>query len=302
MFKMGFVTFYSDEVAEFAGKAGFDCMECFIDRGGELDLDKMTPQKLDSIMKHLEKNNVKFGSLSSSINLLATDPDERKANVDYYIKGIRMCKDFGTDVMMTNAGSDRSKTPEQNLEEYKKVYSVIAEEAEKNGIKIALENCPHWGGYPTYLGNIGYSPEMFEYMFEAVPSKSIGLEYDPSHLFWLGIDYIGMLNEFSDRIYAMHAKDTEILEDKLKRYGIIGRQVYSRGEDQNNWWRYRLPGFGQVDFAKIMQVLTEIRYKGNIIIEHEDPVFGGTRSEDGMEVNMMEEGLKIGLKNLKKLM
>ena len=43
----------------------------------------------------------------------------------------------------------------------------------------------------------------------------------------------------------------------------------------NNWWRYRIPGMGQLDWRAIISALVEIGYQGAIDIENEDPVFPG---------------------------
>ncbi len=163
---------------------------------------------------------------------------------------------------------------------FKEVFTEYARVAEDNGVRIAMENCPHISSYPISIGNIGYSPAVWELLFEAVPSESIGLEYDPSHLVWLGIDYLRGIYDFKERIYAVHAKDTEIVKSDLYKEGILG----------TNWWRYRLPGLGEINWQKFIGALYDIGYKGDIAIEHEDPVFSGDR---------MEEGLRLSLKHLK---
>lgn len=122
---------------------------------------------------------------------------------------------------------------------------------------------------------------MWEKMFNLVPSEAIGLEYDPSHLIWEGIDPVGPIREFGNRIFAFHAKDTEVLPDVLRRVGILGE----------GWWRYRIPGWGQVDWKGIFQALAEIRFDGDLIIEHEDPTFTGEQ---------FQQGLRLGLRHLRK--
>ena len=62
-------------------------------------------------------------------------------------------------------------------------------------------------------------PEIWKAMFDAVPSRALGLEIDPSHLVFLGIDYIQAIRDFGDRIVHFHAKDIDI--DERKR-GVLG--------------------------------------------------------------------------------
>ena len=141
-------------------------------------------------------------------------------------------------------------------------------------MKLAIENCPHGGK------NIGYSPYAWARMFEAVPSKAIGLEFDPSHLVFQFIDVERALYDFADRVYAFHAKDTQIYPHVLERTGVLGR----------GWWKFRIPGYGDVNWTQMFRGLTEIGFDGNVIIEHEDPIFRDDRRE---------EGLRLGLKFLK---
>lgn len=96
------------------------------------------------------------------------------------------------------------------------------------------------------------------------------------------MDYLAAIREFGDRIYAFHAKDTQILRDKLNRTGIYGDQWLNQG-----WWRFRMPGYGDADWKGIFVALSDVKYDGDIIIEHEDPTYPG------------EEGLRRGAKFLR---
>ncbi len=277
--KIGFLTRYSEERVKFAKEAGSDCLELNADPGSSLDFDKLSKDDTQKVRKVLSDNGIEATTLICSVNHLDPDDAKRQKNIDYFVKVMERCKEIGTSVISCNTWGDRDKPPRENLAMYKEVFSHYAEVAEKNQVKIAMENCPHAGGYPLKIGNIGYSPEMWDLLFEAVPSETIGLEYDPSHLVWLGIDYIKAIRNYGDRIYAVHAKDTEILQDQLAYKGIFGR----------GWWRYRIPGWGMIDWKAIFCALNDVGYDDSVVIEHEDPVFGGERTD---------EGLKLGLRFL----
>jgi len=242
--KYGFVAFYSDEVVKFASKAGFDALEIFVDPETSLNLDKLTESDIDRVNANFKENNIEVATISCSAKHLHGDPAKRKEHIDYMTKAIKTAKKFGTDMVVTNAFGDKTKSPVDNLPCYKKVFSEYARLAEDEGITIAIENCPHWNGLPpTAVENIAFSPEMWEAMFNEVPSKAIGLEFDPSHLHWSGIDIIKALRDFGDRVYAFHAKDTEILEEERNKYGIIGMQIGKVNKWDAGWWLYRIPGF-----------------------------------------------------------
>lgn len=278
--KVGFLTEYSEERIEFAKKAGFDCLEVPVIPGSALDVRKLTGREIEKVREVFAKNEVKISDLACSLNHLDPDEDKRKENNEYFINVLKISKEFGTNIVTTNAWGNRARLPKENLSLYKKVFSEYAKIAEDNGVRIAIENCPHMSSYPFSIGNIGYSPAIWKLLFEAVPSKAIGLQYDPSHLVWLGVDYLKGVYDFKERIYSVHAKDTEIIKDNLYEEGILG----------TNWWRYRLPGLGEINWQKFIGALYDIGYQGDIIIEHEDPVFSGDR---------MDEGLNLGLKHLK---
>jgi sugar phosphate isomerase/epimerase len=126
---------------------------------------------------------------------------------------------------------------------------------------------------------------------------------DPSHLFWLGIDIPKAIRAYPDRIFAFHAKDCEIDADGLYRYGILGRQFGATSVWDTGWWRARLPGLGQIDWKEVFRALFDIDYSGPMIIEHEDPVFGGDRSEVGLKLGpRTEAGLRLGLHYLRRFM
>ena len=86
------------------------------------------------------------------------------------------------------------------------------------GVKIGLENCPMTHGLEP-ITNIAYAPAVWDLLFEAAPSRDLGLTLDPSHLAWLGIDRAMGVQE---KIIHVHAKDTEIFPNRLQHESILG--------------------------------------------------------------------------------
>ena len=300
--KFGFVTFYSEQIVKFAAGAGFDGLELFVDSGSNLDLDKMSNDDIERLNHGLNDAGLSVTTISCNPVHLDGDPIKRAENTAYFKKAIKSCRRFGTDIVATGAFADRSISPYENIKAYKQVFTKYAEMADAEGIRIAIENCPHWLWYPTSVGNIAFSPEMWDAMFDAVPSNAIGLELDPSHLVWQGIDYIKAIKDYGNRLYAFHAKDTEMRSDGRNRHGVIGKQIGKESEWDAGWWRYRIPGFGDIDWKGVFNALYEVDYTGPMIIEHEDPVFGGDRSENGLNLGpSTEKGLVLGLRYLKDL-
>jgi sugar phosphate isomerase/epimerase len=97
-----------------------------------------------------------------------------------------------------------------------------------------------------------------------VPAPNLGLNVDPSHLIWQGIDYEQALRAVASRVFLAHAKDTEIFTERLQQVGYFGR----------GWWTYRLPGHGRIDWRRWLSLLAEVGFDGVVSIEHEDREWG----------------------------
>lgn len=290
--KIGYLTDLTGDVIEFAGRNGIAELELMADRELPFDVDVMSADQMAALRDRFERNNVKLSSLAWFItNHLEPDAAAREANVAYLRKLIEAAKFFGAGLISIGTQHHPSLSIKGNMEEaldlYQQNFSVYARIAEEAGVRLCIENCPEFG-------NLAYSPEAIEQMFERVPSAAIGLEYDPSHLVWQGIDPIRFLKHFAQRVYTVHAKDTEFLEDNLFRYGVAGRMLGEAGEE-DLYWRYRLPGLGVIDWTKLFNTLYEIGFDGTVFIENEDPLFlgGPMPSEDPVVVAKRYEGVVL---------
>ena len=77
-----------------------------------------------------------------------------------------------------------------------------AQFAKDHGVKIAIEMHP---------GFVVYSPETL-LKLRAIAGPCIGCNYDPSHMFWQGIDPIQAIRILGDSIFHVHAKDTQLYD------------------------------------------------------------------------------------------
>lgn len=93
-----------------------------------------------------------------------------------------------------------------------------------------------------------------------------GFNFDPSHLFWQGIDPVAFLRHFPDRIYHVHIKDAAVTLDG--KTGILTSHL--NFGDPRRGWDFRSPGHGGVDFEAIIRTLNQIGYAGPLSVEWED--------------------------------
>ncbi len=199
--------------------------------------------------------------------LITTDDEQRKQNQQRATEILKAIADKGGKLVGLGHGKAQDKSDEENVELFRQGVTPVAEEAEKLGLKLVMEN------YHAYGRNLAISPHNLRAMFAAVPNKSVGFCVDPSHFVVLGIDWLRALHEFSPRVYYAHAKDTLIDRDGLYDLGILAKDS-GRKSGRVGWWRYTLPGFGEVDWGKYVGSLREIGYDGALAVEHEDDMWG----------------------------
>ena len=243
-------------------------------RSKHIDPEKVLKGGAGEVKGLFEREGIKISALAYYPNNLDQDERKRKANNDHIKVMIEAASQLDVVVVCTFVGSYGNFLCEgidKSLRIFKEVFPPLLDFAREHDVKVAIENCP-LGGW-----NIAFSPEIWDEIFKV--GDNIGLNFDPSHLVWQGIDYIGAIYDYGSRIFHVHAKDTEILETRLGRVGILGR----------GWWRYRVPGWGEIDWKKLITALYEVGYDYVLSIEMEDPIF------------KPEEGLLLGLRYLAQL-
>lgn len=244
---------------------------------GHLDLEAVLADGPESTLALFANRGVSLFALAPMINLLTRDTGLQRQRIAEMQRTLDAAAALHCSTVVTFAGSANgmhfyglpgvgndhpSNRVRENIDRFAQIYGPLAEHAERIGVRIAFETAGRGGGE----GNIAHNPELWDAMFEAIPSASIGLSFDPSHLVWLHIpDVTGLIRQYRDRIYHFDGKDCEILSRRLSRQGILG----------SDWWRYRLPGQGELEWASILGTLDETGYEGPITIEQEDPVSPG---------------------------
>ncbi len=292
------------EKAKWASENGFKALEvaCW-PRGNDrdysssdIDVANLTPAEAETIKAYFKEYGLTISSLAYYDNNLHKDPETRAYINNHVKKCIGAAALLGTPLVGTFVGRNSDKDIVGNFEEYEKVFSDLVGYAESKGIKLMIENCDMLGwqqkGVP---GTISYSPELWAEMFRRIPSKSFGINFDPSHLVHLLIDYVKAAEFIKDRIFHVHAKDTKLLPEKLDMYGIFDRQLFTGDEhDRFGFWKPRMPGYGDVDWGKFIAALKSFGYDGVISTEHEDPDYEGSESK-------VKEALLLGKAHLEKL-
>ena len=266
-----------EEMLDVVSGMGFDCVEvaCWPQGKAErryagvshIDVADMTDEKAAYINDYCAKKGVEISSLAYYPNCLDGDREKGNACVEHLKKVICASAKLGVNMVTTFVGRDQTKTVEENIELFREIWpDIIAFAAERN-VKIGIENCPMLFGRDQWPGgqNLMTTPAIWRKVFELLPSPMLGLNYDPSHFVWQGIDYIAPLYEFKDKIFHVHFKDIKIFEDKLNDYGIMAYPL--------DYMSPKLPGYGDVNWGKYVSALTDIGFDGCACIEVEDKAF-----------------------------
>jgi sugar phosphate isomerase/epimerase len=302
--KLGFLTaclpkLSLEEIVRWASRRGFSALELAAwpvvstrdYQARQIDAARFTKADAARVRELFAAHGMAISAMAYYDNNLDPDLAARRKRLDHLKAVIRTAELLEVDLVGTFVGARPDKLPAENIKETGKVFRELTKYAGDRGVRLMIENCPmeNWQrfGLP---GNFAYSPELWDALFNEVPAKNFGLNFDPSHLTWLGIDYLRAAKEFAPKIFHAHAKDTELLADGQYRYGIFGRQV-DPVPWKSGWWRYRMPGLGSIDWKSLVATLQEHGYDYVLSIEHEDPVWEG--SED-----KIKKGLSLGLKHL----
>ncbi len=228
----------------------------------------------------LDDNGFSISALSCHGNSLHPDPAVAKAYQETSKKTILLAEKLGVSTVIDFSGcpgdSDKAKYPNWVTCPWPPEYlDVLAWQwdkkvtpywirqgkfAEDHGVKIAVEMHP---------GFVAYSPETM-LRLRSIGGKSVGCNYDPSHMFWQGIDPIAAIRVLGDCIFHVHAKDTQIYERNLPAMGVLDTKKYT--DERNRAWIFRTCGYGHDAgwWKEFISTLRMFGYDYVLSIEHED--------------------------------
>ena len=281
--KLGFVSailpeFTLDEVLAFARLHGFSTVEAMCWPHGRaerrfagvthVDVDELSAARVDEILGRCASHGVTLSALGYYPNPLDPDPEVSGHAVGHLRKVIAGARALGLDTVNTFVGRDWRLGVDENWPRFLEVWRPLVAFAEDHGVRIGIENCPMSFTRDEWPGgkNLFTTPVVWRRAFGDIPSKNLGLNYDPSHFVLQHMDPSSPLQEFQDRIFHLHAKDVRIRRDRLDEVGVFAHPL--------EWHQPRIPGFGEMDWGRFLGDLMATRYRGPVCIEVEDDTFG----------------------------
>lgn len=238
-------------------------------------------EKLAEFKQTIEESGLTISALSCHGNPIHPDKEIAAVYDKDMRDAVRLCGKLGVDTITCFSGC-AGDCPDSKLpnwvtcswpDDYLKIldyqwnevlipyWKDFAAFAKENGVtKIALELHP---------GFMVYNSETFKRLRAAV-GEEIGVNFDPSHLIWQGMNPIAVIRELKDAIYHVHAKDVKIDSINTAVNGVLDTKHYS--DELNRSWIFRTVGYGN-DIAywkNIFSALRAVGYNGAVSIEHED--------------------------------
>jgi sugar phosphate isomerase/epimerase len=237
-------------------------------------------KELKTFKSKLADNGITISALSCHGNPLHPNVAVAKAYQDVNQKTIRLAEKLGVPVVIDFSGcpGDHKDAKYPNWvtcpwpPEYLDVlnwqwekcavpfWTKRAKFAEDHGVKVAIEMHP---------GFLAYSPETM-LKLRAIGGKALGCNYDPSHMFWQGIDPIAAVRILGDAIFHVHAKDTQIYGRNLPMTGVLDTKKYT--DEAHRAWIFRTVGYGHGAewWSEFISTLRMFGYDYVLSIEHED--------------------------------
>ena len=235
---------------------------------------------LGEFKKRLDDNGISISALSCHGNPLHPDREVGEPHREVSRKTVLLAERLGVPVVVDFSGcpgdSNKSRFPnwvtcpwppeyldilewqwDKKVKPYWKEHGKFAAD---HGVKIAVEMHP---------GFVVYNPETL-LRLRSIAGKSVGCNYDPSHMFWQAIDPIAAIRVLGDAIFHVHAKDTQIYQRNLPLSGVLDTKKYT--DERNRAWIFRTVGYGHArDFwAEFVSTLRMFGYDYVLSIEHED--------------------------------
>ena len=257
--------------------------------------------------KVLSDNNLEISALSTHGNPVHPDPEIAKKFRDDFTGAVLLAEKLGVKRIIAFSGcpggSPEDKTPNwvtcawpddfPRILDYQwnevliPYWRETAAFAAAHGIeKIAFEMHP---------GFCVYNPETLMRLREAV-GPLVGANFDPSHLFWQGIDPVAAIRYLKDAIYFFHAKDTRIDPINCPVNGVLDTKNFTREVERS--WIFRSVGYGH-DYAVWKDIISNLRlvgYDDVLSIEHEDSLM---TPNEGLQkaISFLKEVLTFEAKN-----
>jgi sugar phosphate isomerase/epimerase len=264
----------------------------------DLELLLRDPAARDTLLGELGEHGLGLSCVNAAGNVLHPDPGLR-ADAQARLRGaVQLAHLLGVSTVVTMSGCPGGRTggpigvfavwstcaDDEPLWEWQFANEVAPfwsetsrwAAAEAPGVTICLELHP---------GVSVFNAAGFERL-AAVTGRNVGVNLDPSHFWWQGIDPVRVVEAVGDGIGFAHGKDTLVHSDRVAVHGVLDYRFPV--DPDTAAWHFAAVGDGHSDdeWRRLIAAIRATGYDGVISIEHEDPRLepedGVLRSADGL--------------------
>ncbi len=230
--------------------------------------DRVDESALPKIIEEALEASSSTGAVISSVscfgNPLASDESAAKTREGFAIL-IKNASKFGCNIVTGFSGRVPGCPLPDSYPRFLEVWKPLVKLAEDHGVRIAFENCDMGGRWENGSWNIAQTPVVWDWMFNEIPSDSLGLQWEPCHQMVKLIDPIPQLRKYVKKVFNVHGKDATVMWDVVREHGVYGSHQFAY---------HRTPGFGDTNWADVVTILRLNGFVGSIDIEGwHDPVY-----------------------------
>ncbi|MFB6074907.1 MAG: sugar phosphate isomerase/epimerase family protein [Haloarculaceae archaeon] len=243
------------------------------------------------LLETVEDHDMTISALATHNNPLHPD-EERAAEADTELReAIRLADQLGVDAVTCFSGlpaggpndevpnwvtapwpTEHADAHDYQWEVAEEYWTDLAAHAADHGVNVAIEMHPNM---------LVYEPRGLLRLRE-LTNERVGANFDPSHLYWQGIDITDAIRLLgaADAIHHFHAKDTKVYDANAREKGVLDTAPYT--DEPNRSWLFRSIGYGHGEshWKDVVSTLRMVGYDGALSIEHEDSL---TSANEGLE-------------------
>jgi sugar phosphate isomerase/epimerase len=243
-------------------------------------------RKLKAFKEAIDRRGLVISALSCHGNPIHPHAPTAKAHHKVFEQTVELASTLGVQNVITFSGcpgaDDRAATPSWIVSPWPPEFSKALEwqwrhrvvpywkqtaaACRKAGVRVAIEMHPNF---------VVYNPETMNRL-RAINPAVIGCNFDPSHMFWQGVDPVAAIRTIGDGIFHVHAKDCKVDAANVAVNGVLDAKPYT--QEMARSWIFRTVGYGNgaAVWKALVSNLRLVGYDHVLSIEHEDGLMSGT--------------------------